>query len=351
MQHLKIRERYHRIVPFLMAVDEINKNTSLLPDIKLGFTILNNCQASTEQRLIQFLPDTGPEFDGNYCEDGNSHPVWFDVVGIISTTFSRESVDFSYITKLQKIPLFTSAEATSDEFTDKKRFPYFFRTVSGDSKQVDFMLHFLRAMNWVYVNVIYTIGPYGENAAKQLNLKAGAFGICIKVLHMVAKIEEKAMDDAVNKLLRYQKAKVVIGFFEHGGNLFEEAILRKNAETKFIFFGSDTVYFNFNGVFRVQPVRTTDGSFYLQNGRVFHQRDAKLLPEDPWIRNIYADKHNCSWNISKTANTCDSTKSKEPVMDFIIPQTYIDQDRKYIRAYDVAYLYAKGINKNHSKKL
>ena len=339
----EIKERYHRIIPFIMAVDEININSNLLTNITLGFTILNNCQSSTEQRLIQFLPDTRPQYDENYCKNGNSHPVWFDVVAIISTSFSRESVEFSYITKLQKISLFTSAEATSDEFTDKSRYPHFFRTVSGDSKQVDFMLHFLRAMNWVYVNVIYTIGPYGENAAKQLNLKAEAFGICIEVLHMVTKVEEKTIDYAVNKLLRYQKAKVVIGFFEHGGALFEKAILRKNAEKDFIFLGSDTVYFNFDGVFRVQPVRTTDNLFYSRMEEFFYERDAKLLPEDPWIRRIYADKHNCSWISSETENICDSIESDQPLMDFTVPQT--PEVRKYIRAYDVAHLYAKGIDK------
>ena len=283
-----IRQHYYRTVPFLLAVDEINKNPNLLNNITLGFTILNNCLGNTEQRLIQFLPDTGPQFDENYCKNGNSHPVWFDVVGIISTSFSRESIDFSYITKLQNIPLFTSAEATSDEFTNKDRFPYFFRTVSGDSKQVDFMLHFLRALKWVYINVVYTIGPYGENAAKQLNLKAQAFGICIEVLHMVIKIDERVMDDAVKKLQRHQKAKVVIGFFEHGGGLFEEAILRKNAEKDFIFLGSDTVYFNFNGVFRVQPVRTIHGSFYSQNGRFLLSKRCKAI-----TRRSLDSKHLC----------------------------------------------------------
>ena len=97
---LDIRQRYYRVLPFLLAVDEINKNSNLLSNITLGFTILNNCQGSTEQRLVQFLPDTGSQFDEDYCKHGNSHPVWFDVVGIISTSFSRQSVEFSYITKL-----------------------------------------------------------------------------------------------------------------------------------------------------------------------------------------------------------------------------------------------------------
>ena len=342
------RERYYRMVPFLMAIDEINRNPNLLPNITLGFTILNtHCpleeeQAKRKQRLIQFLPDTGPEYDEEYCENGNSHPVWFDVVATILQSFSGESVEFAYITRLKTIPLFTSAEATSDEFTDKRRYPHFFRTVSGDSKQVDFMLHFLRAMNWVYVSVVYTEGPYGENAAKQLTLKGPEFGICFEVFHMVPMFsDEQTMIQAVEKLLRYRNARVVIGFFNLGGDIFENALLRSNATRDFIFLGSDTVYFKFDGVFRVQPVREMNETFYSKMTDFFYQRDAKMLPEDPWIREIFSENYNCSWKLS-AQNNCNAVDPIQP-MDFYIDQTF--RVRKFVRMYDVAYLYAKGIAK------
>ena len=130
------REHYHRIMAFLLAVVEINKNPNLLPNVTLGFTMLNiHCpqfaQEIGKQRLLQFLPDTGLKYDEEYCENRNSHPVWFDVVATMIPSFSGESVSYAYITGLQKIPLFTSSEASSDEFTDKRRYPHFFRTVSG----------------------------------------------------------------------------------------------------------------------------------------------------------------------------------------------------------------------------
>ena len=68
------RERYYRMVAFLLAVDEINKNPNLLPNVTLGFTVLNtHCPINYEQelrrqRLIQFLPDTGLKYDEKYCE-------------------------------------------------------------------------------------------------------------------------------------------------------------------------------------------------------------------------------------------------------------------------------------------
>ena len=226
------------------------------------------------------------------------------------------------------MPLFTSAEATSDEFTDKWRYPHFFRTVSGDSKQEDFMFHFLRAMNWVYVSVV---------------------GICFEVFHMLPKLSgEKIMTEAVDRLLHDKNARVVIGFFNLGGDIFEEAPLRTNATRQFIFLGSDTVYFKFDGVFRVQPVREMNETFYSKMTDFFYQRDAKLVPEDPWIREIYANENNCSWESSEETE-CQAMESYQPLMEFSIPQTL--EVRKYIRMYDVAYLYAKGIDKTLKKGL
>ena len=288
------------------------------------------------------MPDTRPEYDEGYCENGNSHPVLFDVVATILQSFSGESVEFAYITRLKTIPLFTSAEATSDEFTDKRRYPHFFRTVSGDSKQVDFMLHFLRDMNWVYVSVVYTEGPYGENAAKQLTLKGPEFGICFEVFHMVPMFsDEQTMIQAVDKLLRHRNARVVIGFFNLGGDIFENALLRNNATRDFIFLGSDTVYFKFDGIFRVQPVREMNETFFSKMTDFFHQRDAQMFPGDPWIHEIFSEKYNCSWKLS-AQNNCNVVNTIQP-MDFYIDRTFLV--RKFVRMYDVVYLYAKGIAK------
>ena len=111
------RDRYYRLMAFLLAVDKINANPNILPNVTLGFTILNtHCPSYSQeirrQRLLQFLPDSGLQYDEEYCENGNSHPVWFDVVATMISSFSGESVSYAYITALQKIPLFTSAEAT-----------------------------------------------------------------------------------------------------------------------------------------------------------------------------------------------------------------------------------------------
>ena len=198
-------------------------------------------------------------------------------------------------------------------------------------------------MNWVYVSVIYTEGPYGENAAKQLTLKGPEFGICFEVFHMVPTFsDEEIMIQAVEKLLRHRNARVVIGFFNLGGEIFEKALVETNATKDFIFLGSDTVYFKFDGVFRVQPVREMNETFYSKMTDFFYQRDAKLLPDDPWIREIYADEYDCSWELSEE-NNCHMITPNKPSFELSFPRT--GRARQFVRMYDVAYLYAKGIDK------
>ena len=212
------------------------------------------------------------------------------------------------------------------------------------------MLHFLRAMNWVYVSVVYTEGACGENAVKQLNLKFSEFGICIEVLHMVPWPVDLVLDTEryikiMENLRRHKNARVVIGIFNFGGNDFEKELLRNNATRDFIFLGSDTVYFKFDGVFRVQPVRDEMNETFLSKMTdFFHQRDAKMLPEDPWIREIFADEYNCSWKLSQE-NNCHTKEPKQPPLPYVFDEVMTN----VFRIYDVAYLYARGIDKTIKK--
>ena len=82
-------------------------------------------------------------------------------------------------------------------------------------------------------------------------------------------------------------------------------------------------------------------TFYSKMTDFFYQRDAKVLPEDPWIREIYADEYNCSWKSSEQ-NNCNAVEPRQAIQ-FFISQEYAT--RKFIRIYDVVYLYAKGIDK------
>ncbi len=129
-------EKYAAALPFLVAIDTINKDKTLLENITLGYYILD-ASMHWKQAMLFSLHYTDHKFSDEYCPHGDpAHPPWFEVEGVIVVAYSRESMHHSYISQISSIPFFTSAEATSDELSDNSRHPTFFRTVSGDSKQV-----------------------------------------------------------------------------------------------------------------------------------------------------------------------------------------------------------------------
>ncbi len=108
----------------------------------------------------------------------------------------------------------------------------------------------------------------------------------------------KDMDDLVGKLLRHRKARVVVAFFEFSNlsPLFKEALEKQNVEEEIVIVGSDTISINLPTVFNVQPLRQMNQSYFPVMEDCLKRRKPTLNPEDPWLKEIYAESYNCSWN-------------------------------------------------------
>ncbi len=119
-----------------MAIDSINNDETMLENVTLGYYLLDGT-VHHKQAMLSSLHYTDYRFNDSYCQSGDpAQPPWFEVAGVIMIGYSSESMHHSYLAQVSDIPIFTSAEATSDELSDTSRHPSFFRTVSGDSKQV-----------------------------------------------------------------------------------------------------------------------------------------------------------------------------------------------------------------------
>ena len=82
---------------------------------------------------MQFLHE-GDDTGGAYCNDDGSLRS-YDVAGVLGPWSSSSAMFVSQTLALQEIATF-SVWATSDELSDKKRFPYFMRVVPPDMFQV-----------------------------------------------------------------------------------------------------------------------------------------------------------------------------------------------------------------------
>ena len=67
---------------------------------------------------------------------------------------------------LYDFTLQVSPLSTHPELSNKKRFPYFFRTVPPDTFQASAILELLSQHGWKYVSIVYEDDGYGQQGLR-----------------------------------------------------------------------------------------------------------------------------------------------------------------------------------------
>ncbi|XP_038046932.1 metabotropic glutamate receptor 1-like [Patiria miniata] len=193
------------------AIEEINNRTDLLPNVTIGYDIRDNCYsetlsvwtalslASTSERPqedVEFTKISPAEYGNLFC--------------IIGTQSSATTIPTAQAASLYRIPVI-SPFATSNELSDKRRFPYFLRTVPPDSLQAKAIADILLQFGWKYVGLYFQLNTYGIHGAQALLDLAELHGICVAFSVPVRSPGTKAeLYDAVSRLAAFPKARVVV---------------------------------------------------------------------------------------------------------------------------------------------
>ncbi|XP_052600319.1 metabotropic glutamate receptor 4 isoform X2 [Peromyscus californicus insignis] len=167
---LKKEKGIHRLEAMLFALDRINNDPDLLPNITLGARILDTCSRDThalEQSLtfVQALI----EKDGTEVRCGSGGPPIITkperVVGVIGASGSSVSIMVANILRLFKIPQISYA-STAPDLSDNSRYDFFSRVVPSDTYQAQAMVDIVRALKWNYVSTLASEGSYGESGVE-----------------------------------------------------------------------------------------------------------------------------------------------------------------------------------------
>ncbi|XP_068233250.1 LOW QUALITY PROTEIN: uncharacterized protein [Palaemon carinicauda] len=243
----KIREQYgiQRVEAAFLAIDQINANQELLPNITLGVEIRDSCWYSSIalEQSIEFIRDAlAPPDSGNDTKDSCSKAVSSSkhLVGVVGPGSSDVTIQVQNLLQLFGIPQ-VGYSATSRDLSDKSRFSYFMRVVPSDYYQAQVMVDFVRHYNWTYVSVVHTDGNYGQSGVTAFRELAEQSNICIaKEDSVLSNAEDDAFDQVIHQLLEDQKANVVVCFCE--GMTVHHLLLaaqRHNVTSRFLFIGSD----------------------------------------------------------------------------------------------------------------
>ncbi|XP_052788467.1 metabotropic glutamate receptor 2-like [Mya arenaria] len=280
------------------AVQEINKRSDILPNISLGFVILDDCLSPSIAlaRAMQFMPRDMRE-DEAHDEDSRRHGdqrVFYDVVGVIGTYTSKLSIIVSNVLNLFELPQI-SHTATSDVLSDKSRFPYFFRMVPPDKYQAKAITSVLHWFDWSHVAIVYSEGNYGRDGVKELRhiFQTIKSGICIEdAIEINYGSKDTDILQILERLNGLVDTRVVVAFVEIEDAIsIVHAVQIANLTGRFIWVGSDS--FNLVMTEKHNYCNTFSGSLFVhpfaQNIDRFGKHLASLHSEsnrNPWIHEL-----------------------------------------------------------------
>nr|XP_023480511.1 metabotropic glutamate receptor 4 isoform X3 [Equus caballus] len=244
---LKKEKGIHRLEAMLFALDRINNDPDLLPNITLGARILDTCSRDThalEQSLtfVQALI----EKDGTEVRCGSGGPPIITkperVVGVIGASGSSVSIMVANILRLFKIPQISYA-STAPDLSDNSRYDFFSRVVPSDTYQAQAMVDIVRALKWNYVSTLASEGSYGESGVEAFIQKSREDGgVCIaQSVKIPREPKPGEFDKIIRRLLETSNARAVIIFAnEDDIRRVLEAARKANQTGHFFWMGSDS---------------------------------------------------------------------------------------------------------------
>uniref|UniRef100_A0A8C7JDK3 Olfactory receptor C family, q5 n=1 Tax=Oncorhynchus kisutch TaxID=8019 RepID=A0A8C7JDK3_ONCKI len=190
------------------AVDEINRNPDLLPNIKLGYQLYDNClKLGVALRAAMSLA-SGTEEEFLLYETCSGSPP---VLGIVGDPGSTHSIAISSVLGLFRVPM-VSHYSTCSCLSNRGKYPSFFRTIPSDAFQVRAMIQILRRLGWTWVGLVFSDDDYGVHAARSFHSSLAESGGCVAYSQVLPKDNRPTELQRIVGEIKSSSARVVVVF-------------------------------------------------------------------------------------------------------------------------------------------
>ncbi|XP_033833294.1 extracellular calcium-sensing receptor-like [Periophthalmus magnuspinnatus] len=208
------------------AVEEINRNRSLLPGVKLGYRILGSCS-----RYPWALTDTISLISGSSpkCQSESPAPV---IIGAASSTIG---IMLSNILTALSTPIISHL-ASCPCLSERAKYPNFFRTIPSDVFQSHAMAELAIHFKWSWVGAVIANNDYGHLSLQVFQKATEGKGICVDFIVPVKR--ETIQSDAERAALTIQAstARVILIFcwYTDVREVFTQLVKRNITDKQFI---------------------------------------------------------------------------------------------------------------------
>ncbi|XP_069800035.1 extracellular calcium-sensing receptor-like [Dendropsophus ebraccatus] len=288
-------DSYKSILALIFAVEEVNENPDLLPNITLGFQMFDSCflESASLQAVFETMSSNENQTPNYKC---GSEPIVPAIIGDASSS----SVAIAKVLSLWRFPQ-VSFIAALPALSNKFEFPSFTRTTVSTRSQPQALIELCKRFGWTWIGVIASSADYFVEGVVAFRREAIKSGICIEFFQIVTYNPINNRIPKTMEIVSQSMARVVILYCNKAEILllFHE-IMQENIKGK-VWIGTEVWYTTppidkqfwtvLNGTIGITRSRNIPPNFsnFLQT---FHPNK---YPRMIFVKTFWGVLFNCTW--------------------------------------------------------
>ncbi|XP_077308772.1 vomeronasal type-2 receptor 26-like isoform X2 [Lithobates pipiens] len=178
-------EDFYNFLSLVFAVDEINSNPNILPNVTLGYNIYDSYVDlfRTVQGAVRIYSGNTKQYPNYNCD---KYGVLAAVIEGMSSSFSIQYANIFGMYKYPQISFMSQEPLQSN----KQNFPNFYRTVPSEKALYAAIIALLKNFGWMWVGIIYADDDSSINAIKIIKNMIVESGGCVEFIKLIPSIND-----------------------------------------------------------------------------------------------------------------------------------------------------------------